>query len=158
MTNASDLIKNILDDMRVELTETFDRHFERKGFFGAPWKPRVERKTRGRKPKGSLLLVTGAMRRSIRAAVRGNALRYTSSLPYATVHNEGGRLAQRVRAHARTNRRTGKTSPVRAHDRVIDMPRRQFIGDHPEVQRAVREIINDNLAAFFNELAKQIKP
>ncbi len=36
----NEFIKNTLSDIKVELTEEFDRNFERKGFFGQPWKPR----------------------------------------------------------------------------------------------------------------------
>ena len=46
---------DILSDLRVELTEEFDRNFERKGFFSDKWKPRAREY-----PRGSLLLVTGA--------------------------------------------------------------------------------------------------
>ena len=62
MPKPDELIRNILSDMKVELTEMFDRNFERKGFFGSKWKPR-----KNKKAKGSLLHVTGKMRRSIRA-------------------------------------------------------------------------------------------
>ena len=104
MPKPDELIRNILSDMKVELTEMFDRNFERKGFFGSKWKPR-----KNKKAKGSLLHVTGKMRRSIRASVRGKGVHYSSPLPYTALHNEGGKFAQNVRTHTRTNRRTGKT-------------------------------------------------
>ena len=53
MLDPKTLKKNILQDLRVELTDEFDRNFERKTFFGNRWKPR---RIEGR---GSLLLVTG---------------------------------------------------------------------------------------------------
>ena len=37
---------NILKDMRVELTEEFDRNFQRKAFFSDAWKPRKDPKAR----------------------------------------------------------------------------------------------------------------
>ena len=46
---------DILEDLRVELSDEFDRNFERKGFFSDKWKPRAREY-----PRGSLLLVTGA--------------------------------------------------------------------------------------------------
>lgn len=152
MLKPNDLIQNILSDMKVELTEMFDRNFERKSFFDSKWKPRKDTRA-----KGSLLHVTGKMRRSIRAMIRGHGVRYTSPLPYTELHNKGGKISQHVRTHTRKNRRTGKAYKVRAHTRSMIMPRRQFIGDHGEVQKAIREIIDENISNFFNQLAKEIK-
>ena len=139
----------ILQDLRVELTDEFDRNFERKAFFGNRWKPRRN------EGKGSLLLVTGTLRRSIRSSVVGNGVRFSSQVPYATVHNEGGTIAQNVRAHQR--RRHGKTHDVRAHQRRINMPQRQFIGDGPDTRRIIKSVIDDNLQKYNNELTKALK-
>ena len=35
--NSKDLLHRILSDMRVELTEEFDKNFERKAFFTDKW-------------------------------------------------------------------------------------------------------------------------
>ncbi|WP_416985842.1 phage virion morphogenesis protein, partial [Alistipes putredinis] len=152
MPTPDALIRNILSDMKVELTEMFDRNFERKGFFGSKWKPR-----KNKKAKGSLLHVTGKMRRSIRASVRGKGVHYSSPLPYTALHNEGGKFAQNVRTHTRTNRRTGKTYTVRSHTRQITMPKRQFIGDHKEVRQAIKQIVHENITEFFDNLAKELR-
>ena len=125
----------ILQDLRVELTDEFDRNFERKAFFGNRWKPR---RSEGR---GTLLLVTGTLRRSIRSSVVGDGVRFTSQVPYATVHNEGGTIAQNVRAHQRR----------------INMPQRQFIGDGPDTRRIIKSVIDDNLQQYNNELTKALR-
>lgn len=39
--NSKDLLHRILTDMRVELTEEFDKNFERKAFFTDKWKKRA---------------------------------------------------------------------------------------------------------------------
>lgn len=152
----NELIRNILSDMRVELGDMFDRNFERKGFFGRAWPARSTRYLKTH-PKGSLLLVTGSMRRSLRPAVRGNGVVFSSPLSYTSAHNEGGEFSQRVRSHMRRNRRTGKSHVVKAHTRRMVMPQRQFIGGHPEVEKAIRGIIDDNVQQFFNQLAKTIR-
>ena len=139
----------ILQDLRVELTDEFDRNFERKAFFGNRWKPRRN------EGKGTLLLVTGTLRRSIRSSVVGDGVRFTSQVPYATTHNEGGTIAQNVRAHQR--RRHGKTHDVRAHQRRINMPQRQFIGDGPDTRRIIKSVIDDNLQQYNNELTKALR-
>lgn len=143
------LKKNILQDLRVELTDEFDRNFERKAFFGDRWKPRRN------EGKGTLLLVTVTLRRSIQKSVVGDGVRFTSQVPYATVHNEGGTIAQNVRAHQR--RRHGKTHDVRAHQRRINMPQRQFIGDGPDTRRIIKSVIDDKLQQYNNELTKALR-
>ena len=52
--DGEQLKRNILSDMRVELTEEFDKNFERKAFFTDKWKKRANPNA-----KGSLLIVTG---------------------------------------------------------------------------------------------------
>lgn len=41
MLSANELKNDILNDMRVELSDEFDRNFERKAFFTEKWKPRA---------------------------------------------------------------------------------------------------------------------
>ena len=41
MLDPSKLKADILEDMRVELSDEFDANFERKGFFSDKWKPRA---------------------------------------------------------------------------------------------------------------------
>lgn len=43
--NSKDLLHRILSDMRVELTEEFDKNFERKAFFTDKWKKRATNNT-----------------------------------------------------------------------------------------------------------------
>ena len=138
----------ILQDLRVELTDEFDRNFERKAFFGKRWKPR---RTEGR---GSLLLVSSTLRRSIQASETPDGVRFTSQVPYATIHNEGGPYTQNVRAHQRHRR--GKTHNVRAHQRRGTMPQRQFIGDGPDTRRIIRSVIDDNVKRFAEELKQAL--
>ena len=42
--DGEQLKRNILSDMRVELTEEFDKNFERKAFFNSKWKKRGAKK------------------------------------------------------------------------------------------------------------------
>lgn len=151
MLNTNDLIKNILSDVRVELTEMFDRNFENKGFFDKRWTPRKNTKT-----KGSLLHVTGKMRRSIRSTIRGKGVHFSSPLPYTELHNKGGKFTKSVRTHTRTHK-SGTTHTVRPHSRTTDMPQRQFIGDHPNVQKVIQEIASENITDYFHNLAKTIR-
>ncbi len=151
MTDGEQLKRVILEDMRVELSDEFDKNFDRKAFFTKRWKKRAHDY-----PKGSLLMVTGTMRRSIKAAIKGNGVRFTSAVPYAAIHNEGIRGTKQVRQHARTSRK-GKQHTVKAHTRKFNMPQRQFIGDSKRTQEIIKGVIADNIADFDVELIKFIK-
>lgn len=145
------LKKNIIEDMRVELSEEFDKNFERKAFFTKAWKKR-----KYNYPRGSLLMVTGTMRRSIKAQATENGVRFTSSVPYTTIHNEGGKGRKTVRSHTRTSRK-GRKYTVRQHTRKFNMPQRQFIGDSPRTQQIIKGVIKDNLDEYNLKLSNFIK-
>lgn len=151
MLDANKLKADILSDMRVELSDEFDRNFERKGFFSEKWKPRAHDY-----PRGSLLMVTGAMRRSTQGEVSGDGVRFTSSLPRTELHNEGGTGYKQVRAHTRRSK-NGKVYTVHAHQRKFNMPQRQFIGDGPETQNIIKTVIDDNLKRFVDEFNKSLR-
>lgn len=150
-----DILTKILTDLRVELADEFDRNFERKAFFGKPWKPRRH------EGKGTILVQTGKLRRSIRAQVNGNSLTFSSSEPYAAIHNEGGTLTITAKMHrffwakyyelggkVRYNKSGGiSKGSMRLSEEAemyhalalkkvgskITIPQRQFLGDAPEV-------------------------
>jgi phage gpG-like protein len=82
-----EVIDRSLEDIKVELDEEFDRNFERKAFFDKKW---PERKYDN--GKGSLLVRSGALRRSISSLRGGAELAYSSDKPYARIHNEGGEI------------------------------------------------------------------
>ena len=137
--------------MRVDLTEEFDRNFTRKAFFTKKWAKRKDPHA-----LGSLLIVTGTLRRSIQAHQESNGVRFTSQVPYATLHNEGGSGSVTVRSHKRKSRK-GKTHTVRQHQRTINMPQRQFVGDSKEVRDIIGRCIADNVQRYNKELTKALK-
>lgn len=151
MRDAQQLKKDIISDMRVELAEEFDRNFTRKAFFTEKWKKR-----RNQNALGSLLVVTGSLRRSIQTSETDSGVRFTSNQPYATLHNEGGKGSVMVRQHTRKSKK-GKTYTVRQHTRTINMPQRQFVGNGKETQRIIQTVINDNLEQFNQEMTKTLK-
>ena len=54
------IIRNILNDVRVELSDEFDRNFERQAFFNEAW----QRRSSPTRPGGSILIDTGKLRQS----------------------------------------------------------------------------------------------
>lgn len=173
------LVNNILRDVQVELRDEFDRNFSRQGFFGEQW---ARRKSPLAKAGSAILTGTGALRRSITSRISGNSLTFSSDLPYAALHNEGGeiRVTPRMRrffwakyyaargsfgyrkdGRKRQNKRNAYLTEEAAFWRAmalkpvgssIQMPRRQFLGTHPKLEQLVREIIEENVEQAIREM------
>jgi len=174
-----DINKKILTDLKVELTEEFDRNFERKAFFSKPWPQRL---LEGR---GSLLLQSGKLRRSIRAQVTNNSVSWSSSEPYAAIHNEGGtitvtakmkrffwakfyELAGKVKykKDGSTGRSSVKLSKQAEFYRnlalmkvgsKVKIPQRQFLGDAPEVHACIERVCQNRCKDIETELYNALK-
>lgn len=159
MLDANKLKADILDDLRVELSDEFDRNFERKGFFSEKWKPRAHNY-----PRGSLLMQSGAMRRSTRGEVSGNGVRFTSSEPYTTVHNEGGTITvtgKMKRFFWAKFKETGEVGwrymALMRVGKVIKIPQRRFIGDGEDTRKIIKGVIDDNLKRLVNDLNNSLQ-
>lgn len=168
--SLDNFLKNVLTDVRIELTEEFDRNFERKAFFDKAWKgSKLVNK------RGSLMARTNNLRRSIRSRQGSNDINWSSSLPYASIHNDGGQMvvtdkmkrffwAMYYKASGagkgkgeRATRLTieaeqWKALALQKTGAVMNIEKRQFIGDHPQVRTSVERIVDLN----FKELDKQI--
>lgn len=164
-------LNHVLTDTKVKLTEAFDRNFERKEFFGNGW---PETKIPNR--RGSLMMRTGTLRRSIRSTVEGSSVRWTSSVPYADLQNNGGELvitekmkryfwAMYYKVSGAAKGRKGsaqkafsveaeqwKALALKKVGDKLKIPKRQFIGDHPEVKRMVDDIVNFNMKELLNSI------
>jgi phage gpG-like protein len=180
--NINDLEKKITNDLAVELAEEFDRNFERKAFFTEKWPT-----TKINNSRGSLLNRSGNLRRSIKYSVRDGMILFSSSLPYASIHNEGGEIT--VTAQMKkyfwamyykatggiTTKANGGESKSKKNVRLTDeaakwkglalmkighkikVEKRQIIGEHPEVIKIVKAVIDDNMMKFNEELMRQFK-
>ncbi len=148
---GEDIKRRILSDMKVELADEFDQNFRRKAFFTDAWKAR-----RNPKANGSLLLVTGTLRRSVQSAITPKGVRFTSNVPYASIHNEGLKGNVMVKGHWRRGR-NGKKHKVKPHNRKVNMPKRQFVGDGPKTQSIIKGVIHDVMKEFEEELKKKLK-
>ncbi len=111
-------------------------NFSKERFVKKDWHDQVhERWTpRKRKARGSLMVKSGRLKRSIKKIASGEAyVIIGTDVPYAKAHNEGGTIkkAVYVKAHTRKrNGRSGKPAKVTSHTRNINMklPKRQFMG------------------------------
>lgn len=179
------LWRTILHDIRVELSDEFDRNFERKAFFDRPWRPRRSE----RSGRGSLLQVSGKLRRSLRPVENpeSGTVTWTSSEPYADIHNSGGSITvtRRMKKYAWfryyqlvphiQHSKDGSPSERKRNLEIaaeaemwkgialkkpgskIEIPQRQFIGNHPQVATAIEQVIRSHTDDLADTVSKILK-
>jgi phage gpG-like protein len=140
----------------------FDENFDNGGFTDKVfirWKPRkgdTDNRGRrlgdgGRQQGRAILIKTGALRRSIRigwALPHGvNIVAGNQDVPYAGIHNEGGRITGTVSVKSFERKSKTGLQMVKAHTRTQNttMPRRQFIGNSAKLMDRVSR-------RFFTEM------
>ena len=144
-----DIERTLNDDVPLKVgnkvAKLVKKNFQTQSFFGKKWKE-VQRRIPGTKPykaadynlggekhpswrESPILTISGDLGRSIRYEVeKGTAIVY-SDLEYSSAHNDGTTTA------GRNNSTT--------------IPQRQFIGDHAEVDKAVKATITKKLNDLF---------
>jgi phage gpG-like protein len=178
------LIKNIIQDTRVKLSEQFDRNFENKSFFGAPWSP-----TKYPIKRGTLMMRSGALRKSIRSSVSGSTITWSSSLKYAAIHNEGGEIEvtakmkrffwamhykaagaitysvkKKAANNTQRNQRLSdeanywKSLALMKVGAKLKIEKRQFIGDHPQVGKAIDQVVAKHTQDIEKYIKNHLKP
>ena len=172
-------IRLTLNDIRVEAKEEFDMNFKREAFFTEKWKRRKgdTDETRGLLVQSGTL--RRSIRSRIMEG--GKGVEITSSVPYAKIHNEGGsitvtrrmkgyfwikyrqavgRIARTKAGKARNGRKNRQISrdaefykamALKKTGSRIMIPRRQFIGRHPDLEKLLDEIAMENLKKVFND-------
>lgn len=150
-------IRLTLKDISVEVKDEFDRNFERESFFNEKW---ARRKYNDDESRG-LLTRTGTLRRSLKAETTGYSVIFSSDVSYAAIHNEGGTITvtRKMKRYfwylyrkLTDNYKRKPTMEAEFYKRMalkrvgskIIIPRRQFIGMHPEVERIIKEIVEIN--------------
>ena len=136
-----DIERAINDDLPKRIGNRVVRmtkqNFQDEGYFGKRWKEVKRRKGHNKRYKGSdtrrkiLTGRTGNLGRSVKAKPEKASVTIYSDLPYSAAHNEG--TATAGRGH-RTR-----------------IPKRQFLGDHPKVQQATKEIIEKEISKILNK-------
>ena len=126
------------------------------------------------------MIDTGRLRRSVSSRTTENSITFYTDLPYAAIHNDGGEIrvtkkmkryfwhkyyeatgsfGRRKNGEKRKDKRTvqltgeaefWKFMSLKKEGCMIKIPRRRFLGVSPEVEKAVREIIEENITEYFN--------
>lgn len=150
---AAQLIKNVqksLDEIGAAVVEETDNNFRNRSFFGQKWKPNTLGTT--------TLIDSGTLRASIRVLQRRtNSIKVGSTLIYSDMHNRGGKFRPTARQKAyfwamykQTNNPIYKASALKvASGRSIEIPQRQFIGNHPVLTSRIKQIIYKNLTQKY---------
>lgn len=176
--DLSIVIRHILSDIRVEIGDEFDKNFERQGFFTKAW---ARRKSPIRSD-GHILVASVNLRKSVQRRSDATSVTFFSSSPYAAIHNEGGEikvtekmkryfwrkyyeasgsLGRKKNGSLRNNKKNRqllsnaefwKAMALMKVGKTIKIPKRQFLGMAPEVEREVTKIIEDELEEYFNHL------
>jgi phage gpG-like protein len=148
----------MMHDIGVDLADEFDQNFERKAFFGKKWK---NRKFGNR---GTLLVATGRLRRSITMKATEKSITFSSDTPYASIHNEGGEIevTKKMKGYfwymyGQTGYEPYKAIAMKRLGSKITIPQRQFIGYHKTIDKIVEEHAQDMIEDVINEQLKQFK-
>lgn len=177
------IFRSILKDIKVELGDEFDQNFEREAFFSEAW----QRRKSPTRPGGHILVDTGDLRRSITSEIKESSIVFRSDLPYAEIHNEGGEIVVTdkmkkffwykyysatgsfgrkkdgsLRNDKKNRQLTSeadfwKAMALMKKGSTIKIPQRKFLGTSPEVEAAVRQIIEENLNDYINNIDFEIK-
>ncbi len=157
---SNDLTHKLMKDIKVELDDEFDRNFERKAFFDRPWAPLSPNYN---PTTGSMLLRTGALRRSLHSKIDGTKLIYISSLKYAGIQNYGGTVRQDFAPTPKMRRwawarfkesgeeKFRRMAVAKRIKRTITIPARPFVGDHPRVRELIGEVVNRRIRKEVEE-------
>jgi len=151
-------MQNTLNDLKTELTDEFDRNFQRKAFFDKAWP-----KNKLLNQKGSMMMRNGHLRNSIESRIQGDKIIFSSSMPYASIHNEGGEITVTAKmksyfwamyyktSGSMSKKKDGTASKNQRNQRLsveamqwknlalmkvgqkLTIPERKFIGDHPQL-------------------------
>ena len=114
------------------------------------WK---ERTTKGKnKPGPSILIQSGRLKRSLRMRPKGDRIIFSTDVPYAKVHNEGGLIKKNIRVRSHVRRQRGKRTKVREHNRKVntEMPQRQYMGRSGLADQRIIKQLERPLQKIFN--------
>ena len=134
-------------------------NFSKERFVRKDWLDGNSRQTwekRKRKDRGSLMVRSGRLKRSIRKMSEGDYFVYIGTdVPYAKAHNEGGEITKTVNVRSHSRARKGRTDKfkVKSYQRKINLtlPKRQFIGDSAALAKRIERFAS---VEINNEIQK----
>ena len=151
LKKLSRVYKNFPEGAGIEAESFFKERFERKNWLDRspePWEPSKKPPDwvpkKWRKKRGSLMVDSKRLKGSIRV-VKSSKTSVTigTDVPYAQIHNEGGKIDQTLKIKKHSRQRNGRKHSVKAHKRkrTIKIPKRQFIGESAILLRRIERYV-----------------
>ena len=150
----------LIDAIGIEATGFIDDNFAMQGFQGDTFQPWAKRKKKDKGRSRKILVDTGTLRRSFRQTNHSDHTTISTDVVYAQIHNEGGTITHRSRDVILSYRnaeggklRLAKTTTQSQQRQVTQlrratiaehtttMPKRQFMGDSPVLQKRCEKAI-----------------
>jgi phage gpG-like protein len=138
--------------------EHFDNSFARQGFEGGVYLPWQKLKQTKKNKGKAILIKSGRLRRSIKGKITPGKVIFSTDVPYAKIHNEGGTIQRnamsRLYIQNRTKRGKNKgrfkrgTTSGRGYTTgayTIKIPKRQFMGASSKLNRDIKEMIQTEI-------------
>ena len=174
------IILRILSDIRVELGDEFDKNFERQAFFSESWARRrspgrqggallvdtgtLRRSIRSRTTDDSITFYTDlpyaaihndggeiVVTRRMKGYFWHKYMTAAGVLQFAR-RKDGTMRRDKNTLHINDEAEFYKCMALKKEGSTVKIPRRRFLGASPEVERTVREIIEENLEAYLRNL------
>lgn len=150
-------------------------NFSKERFVRKTWQNRVHEpwKPRKRPDRGSLMVRTGRLKRSIRKISSGTGyVIIGTNVPYARVHNEGGKSSKTVYVRSHTRKKTtqaisektgkklkkrvdsGTLIKVKSHTRRmnLNLPQRKFMGNSRALELRLQLRLKKSLKTQLNNI------
>lgn len=122
------ILRRILKDIQVEMSDEFDQNFEREAFFSEKWQ---RRKSPIRNNGRAILTDTGRLRSSIHSRITDNYVVFYSDLPYARMHNEGGEIV--------VTKKMKRFFRAKAYEAAGTFGRKKTNGTTPKKQKTISD-------------------
>ena len=151
-------------------------NFSKERFIKKDWKNQVSEKwkARKRKDRGSLMTRIGRLKRSIHKISSGdNYVIIGTDVPYAKIHNKGGKIQKTIYVSAYTRKKTkaksvnlrtrkasrkrvdtGQSIKVKSHVRKMNLhlPKRQFLGRSRALEIRLQRHLKKEILKTLNNL------
>ena len=153
----------------AKVRNSIRQNFRQGSFYGSePWQQPLRRTAFGGQPYKTLTSDRNHLMMSVDYIPSPGRVTLRTTVPYASIHNEGGQIkvTKKMKGYfwakyheAGGYQKKGMTPEAAfwrnmALKRVgskITIPKRQFMGEHPEVDRIINDVINKELLEFANK-------
>lgn len=179
------IFKNILRDIKVEVGDEFDQNFERQAFFSQAWARRksptrpgghilvdsggLRRSVRSEIKESSIVFLSDHPAAAIHN--EGGEIKVTVKMKRFFWHKymsaagvlvfcrrkDGSLRKDKNTRHITNVADFWKAMALMRVGSTIKIPQRKFLGTSPEVEAAVRQIIEENLTEYVNSIDFNIK-